>query len=625
MLKKHLLSLNSLLCTYYCIFSSRFGGDFPEHKEVREISSLNICSLSRFFVNASSNHVLSGTSAIFTADVMKVKDAIQSGPRNKLTGPKGCGKSFSLALLFLMLQKEYKYCLYLGSESLHNVHTYWYFLDFIEKHSDSVSYANMKEQLHAEMLEHFRKGKSQLPPVCFMKFLVSLSEENPKKPLYLFIDFGQSTIYEKDSPTFDFLLQSASIPTANVTVAVSSGALVHVRKLGPKQCDKFNGLFSQNWTEVDISGFTEDEAKLVVEKINCNEGLKFEQIRHLSGNNPLLLSILNSSDTLYHYKAKILARQEEFLERNLGINSNSDVSIKGFLEQDHFRACEKYIHYANTGSKLTKQEYETYHGTWLYANQVTSCKLVYQEHHTHSYVLNFNFPNLGIHLMKIIRRYLKRKTDIENLSLKERSVAGFLFQEVFFDHCREKQKLGISCIDLDNGQESNMTLYVDLIVDFQNQDKLDLGIMYELWSNHQVIDCVGYLKSLQGKNCLVYAQLSLQEYRSHRKLSDLIRTVPPKTHVPDHLKSTPKLTLFTFYLQLAGINEEVDTIIFIYVTPNDNEGSLLKQIQDDLRPIQKLATAAKIKARLNAGAIGRQAEFFSKLTAFQKNALITVK
>ena len=140
---------------------------------------------------------------------------------------------------------------------------------------------------------------------------------------------------------------------------------------------------------------------------------------------------------------------------------------------------------------------------------------------------------------------------------------------------------------------------------------------------HEVIDCVGYLKdAVNDKNCLVYAQLaqlSLQKYRIHRKLSDLINTAPPKSRLSERMKDIPNLTLFTYYLLLA--KPQPDKIIFLYVTPEDDT-SLLEELKHDLQLVQRYADVNQLKVGLYAGMIGRQSAFFSEMTRFQKKAFV---
>lgn len=69
--------------------------------------------------------------------------------------------------------------------------------------------------------------------------------------------------------------------------------------------------------------------------------------------------------------------------------------IKAYLETENLKASEAYIYYAHGGTKLTEKDYKDYCKTWLHNNQVTIYTSVPR-------TLSFNFPNLGIQLLKII-------------------------------------------------------------------------------------------------------------------------------------------------------------------------------------------------------------------------------
>ena len=72
---------------------------------------------------------------------------------------------------------------------------------------------------------------------------------------------------------------------------------------------------------------------------------------------------------------------------------------------------KKFIHYAHQELEITEDEYVQYCKTWLHVNQVTTV--------TSDNKLKFNFPDLRVHLIKILRDYLSEKTFTERLSLKE--------------------------------------------------------------------------------------------------------------------------------------------------------------------------------------------------------------
>lgn len=61
--------------------------------------------------------------------------------------------------------------------------------------------------------------------------------------------------------------------------------------------------------------------------------------------------------------------------------------------------------------------------------------------------------------------------------------------------------------------------------------QLHLNNLYELRSQHQVIDCVGCLQGDKEKDFwLVFIQVSLQAYKEHRKMCDLFHKPTSKQH-----------------------------------------------------------------------------------------------
>ena len=111
------------------------------------------------------------------------------------------------------------------------------------------------------------------------------------------------------------------------------------------QHDKLQALLRQPWKSICITGFTEEEAKLYI----ASEGFKhkFEQIKDISGTNPLLLSLLRKDDKIAEYRARILMEEEDFLHRNFNISRKRKDGIKAFLEHEKAEKLNKYIQYAN--------------------------------------------------------------------------------------------------------------------------------------------------------------------------------------------------------------------------------------------------------------------------------------
>jgi len=139
---------------------------------------------------------------------------------------------------------------------------------------------------------------------------------------------------------------------------------------------------------------------------------------------------------LEQYSKKVKA----FLSNNLNLIETSK-PVGEFLEKQNWMTNEKYINYTYRGKEMTDDEYHEYHFTWMYSNEVTI--------ETGKHTVKFNFPDLGIIVLQIFQKNARQITTIQELAVKQRSVAEFLFEEEFYAHCQNENKLLLSCIDLE--------------------------------------------------------------------------------------------------------------------------------------------------------------------------------
>ena len=346
-----------------------------------------------------------------------------------------------------------------------------------------------------------------------------------------------------------------------------------------------------------------------------NIGLGFDQIKEISGTNPLLLKGLAVTDTFNDYKQKVEIEVRKFLLDNLTIGGADNTSLHVFLEKRFLENSKKYIYYAYRGNDLTDTECHRYSETWLNQHQVAEIVVLERDEKT----LKFNFPTAGATLMDMIRNYLTTEaSNILELRSRNRYVAGFMFEAVFLDYCRNNHDLLLSCIYLnaEKGEgPTTMRFSIQAVTFFQ--DRLNRGDLYELWYQHAVIDFVGCLKhSDNDLYALVMIQLSLQKYTVHKKLSELFTQPPPKSHVPECMEKTG-LTLFSYYLQLANLHKEKEIeVIFIYISPEEqNISELLCQLQDDLKGYgNKLPKLLKL--RVCVGTLHRESEFYPNMVTY---------
>lgn len=528
-------------------------------------------------------------------------EKIKSYARVTLRGPKGCGKSFTAAVLFIYLQEK-KACLYLCPKSLYNNPlTKSYFLAFLDRHTDLIG--EDYQRLH----ESFASYKEECLGNIVVELISCFIEEND---LYLFIDFSDIASYVETPAVLDDLMNCVAIGSLkeHLTTITSYSSGVSAIKLNPRlpktMALKFHQILSRSWDTLHITGFTSEETDLFIKEKGVS--LKPEEVKVIGGTNPGLLSLLDKNDDLHQYSSKVNIEMEAFLERNLHLKRKVE-SVKEFLDLNNWDACHKYIHYACRGEKLTEQEYHSFHKTWLYYNEVT----VERDRQ-----LTFNFPGLGLLLNQIFRQFMTEIVTTQQLSAKHPSVAGYLLEEVFYQYCNKMGKLEASCISLESDDEFTVTLFPQLVLDdFCNYYASDC--LYELYTRHPVIDCVGYISSVvQGctTKYLALIQLSLQRYQSHTKMSEAFRKLPNQCRVPEDMKN---LSVFDFYLKLGKLKDE-DNILFIYISPEETEVKpLLQSIKSDIKPVaQQYANC--IKNKIHFGAIPHESQLYSEMGQFRK-------
>ena len=155
---------------------------------------------------------------LVTQELLKVAKEMQSCASIALTGPKGCGKSFIVTILFIILQNK-KACLYFGPTSFDNPCSRDYFLNFLNCHKAKIS---DYEKLHKLLLSCENK--------CLPAVVVKLIQSDVKTiELFLFVDFGNLNSYEDRSMVLDGLINCVSICSfgkLSIVIALSCGISV---------------------------------------------------------------------------------------------------------------------------------------------------------------------------------------------------------------------------------------------------------------------------------------------------------------------------------------------------------------------------------------------------------------
>ena len=205
-----------------------------------------------------------------------------------LQGPKGCGKSTMLIAMYMTLVNASSKCIYLSSEVLRMMGSKShgsYFKEFISKNA-SISGA-------ATLLESLNKSVSDFVS-AFCGYLQQFCCSNK---LYLFMDFCQ--LQRVNNLIIQHMVSISLLKFENLhlVIALSSGAVI-CQDDDIKRLVKDKEAFS-----LVINGFNEKEAKKYTELQEAQ--LTYDNIVNITGNNPLLLSLLHKTDTKHSFAARV--------------------------------------------------------------------------------------------------------------------------------------------------------------------------------------------------------------------------------------------------------------------------------------------------------------------------------
>ena len=569
-----------MVCIHLYGLSYRLFDNFPSVGEcVRMVEFLG--ETPNFvvdYINISSKAVLASHHVLITEDIINIKEKINRHEDIVLHGPKGCGKSFATATLFVKLQQSHP-CLYVGPNTMDASLSRKYFSTFISQYNNVVT-------MDPEQMQNLSCSVIEL-----------ISSFAKKKDLYLFIDCGQFSD-QKESCT-KFLMELLTLGTQSnrihKIISVSSGVSANYSDVLIKTIDYFESL--------SLKGFTKLEATKYIQTINEGHGLTFDKIQEISGTNPLLLSRLNKNLRLSEYRDRVETEVKEFLASNLSLTRGDANSVASFLEKSSHDTCTMFIYYAYRGDELSDSEIEYYDVTWLKKHQVTVLE---------GRKLKFNFPTLGKQLLDVLRCFVKESEadTVERMRRKERSFAGFLFEAQFHNYCSSKNLVITTCsVDKDTVEEC--TLIVAHVTDLEGPaDKLYPGFLYELRARHPILDYVGCLQDIRKEYYLVFVQVSLKKYNDHSEMSNVFLRPKNKRATPDELKDSKQTNLYSFYLNLAKSYHPLN-IIFLYVSPEEtNSVNILPKLKAKIKE-------AKVKETIRVGVLTNTSDFYSNMLSYK--------
>ena len=97
------------------------------------------------YINISSKAFLASHHVLIAKDISNIKEKINQHEDIVLHGPKGCGKSFATAALFVKLQQSHP-CFYVGSNILDASLSMKYFSIFISQYNNIVAMDSVQMQ-----------------------------------------------------------------------------------------------------------------------------------------------------------------------------------------------------------------------------------------------------------------------------------------------------------------------------------------------------------------------------------------------------------------------------------------------------------------------------------------------
>ena len=503
-----------------------------------------------------------------------------------LQGPKGCGKSTMLIAMYMTLVNASSKCIYLSSEVLrmmgsksHGVRSY--FKEFISKNA-SISGA-------ATLLESLNKSVSDFVS-AFCGYLQQFCCSNK---LYLFMDFCQ--LQRVNNLIIQHMVSISLLKFENLhlVIALSSGAVI-CQDDDIKRLVKDKEAFS-----LVINGFNEKEAKKYTELQEAQ--LTYDNIVNITGNNPLLLSLLHKTDTKHSFAARVRREVSDFLTKNLKFEGEV---IKRFLLHNQLKSCLSLLYYALWGEELNDEAESKYRDSWLCENNVMILD---------NKKLLLNFPTFGILMIQALRNCLLEESDIlETLTTKEASVKGFVFEVKFFQHCEKEGQLCLSCVSVANQEKVDVKLLVSSVGCLQYcGSSLSVNALYEMSSRYPLLDFVGYLTDNSGVRWLVFLQLSLKPYDKHVSISGIFKK---QKYTPKEINNSPFYTLYSYYRNLGGIKEADSSakVILGYISPQELEfeDRILPDLQDEIKQVRK-------NQEMHVAIVQQNSGFYSTILQFK--------
>jgi len=371
-----------------------------------------------------------------------------------LSGPKGCGKTYTLAATFAVCHLKEMPCLFLAEGSFDNsIPCNNYLKGFVN------NYAALTTTSHTQALYHLNNNE----PVSAVETILEeiSADTKQKKEMLLFADLSCMRMTQSSNL---IKLLATYINDIRMIVSISSGAR-HSKNAW------FN-LIHQNCTSINIIRFTEKEARSFLKRKGVV--LELEEVMHLTGTNPLLLSQMCDTDSLSSFESTLKGFVQNALEKNLPNLVNNITTLEQYLLHKDVLKCMPIIKLANRGHVLKEQEKKTYYDSLLWRHLL----LVEEDSEVEDTdreremgeaeasvggsetdndtdrkreigeasaggskpdkVLLWNFPILTNIFIDILENFLTQSTDqqLQVCCAETPSFAGFWYEHLFFKHCK---------------------------------------------------------------------------------------------------------------------------------------------------------------------------------------------
>lgn len=112
-----------------------------------------------------------------------------------------------------------------------------------------------------------------------------------------------------------------------------------------------------------ITGYTATEVGKILSNLNLGENFNFEEVKKLSGCNPLLISHLEGCSNMDEYAQRVQHQIDSFIDNNLSVVKDVH-TVSEFFASYKWDAGRHHIHVAMQEQKFSEEEYKSYQTTW---------------------------------------------------------------------------------------------------------------------------------------------------------------------------------------------------------------------------------------------------------------------